>query len=115
MPNPLYLDERILRKLKTLITPLNISSVFLNLEMFLIFRILGYLCFYTLAKRVEVVCFLAAMSSSRSDVVTQFVHPSVFLSLFFLLVSLKFLLGLKSFNGVSRLFKGGFKDVSRKF
>ena len=58
--------------------------------------------------------FLAAMSSSRSDV------P------FFLLVSLKFLLVLKSFNGVSRLFTGcltfsfngvfgSFKEVSRKF
>ena len=38
MPNPVYLDERILRKLETLITPLNTSSVFLNLEMFLIFQ-----------------------------------------------------------------------------
>ena len=65
--------------------------------------------------------FLAAMSSSRSDVVTQFVFPCfcVFVRpLFFLLVSLKFLLVLKSFNGVSRQFKGclkfigGFKDVS---
>ena len=69
------------------------------------------------------------MSSSRSDVVTQFVRlfvcsfvrSFVFPSLFFLLVSLKFLLDLKSFNGVSRLFtvclkfKGSFKDVSRKF
>ena len=68
--------------------------------------------------------FLAAMSSSRSDVVTQFVcvFVCVFVRpLFFLLVSLKFLLVLKSFNGVSRLFKGclkfkgSFKDVSRKF
>ena len=72
--------------------------------------------------------FLAAMSSSRSDVVTQsvrsFVFPFVFPSvrpLFFLLVSLKFLLVLKSFNGVSRQFKeclkfnGSFKAVSRKF
>ena len=39
---------------------------------------------------------------------------------FFLLVSLKFLLVLKSFNGVSRQFKGclkikgSFKDVSKK-
>ena len=56
---------------------------------------------------------LAAMSSSRSDIVTQFVRSSV--RPFFSLVSLKFLLVLKSFNGVSRLFKGGFKDVSRKF
>ena len=68
--------------------------------------------------------FLAAMSSSRSDVVTQFVRVSVCPSvrpLFFLLVSLKFLLVLKSFNGVSRQFKeclkfnGSFKAVSRKF
>ena len=66
--------------------------------------------------------FLAAMSSSRSDVVTQFVFPSVRSSVpFFLLVSLKFLLLLKSFNGVSRQFKeclkfnGSFKAVSRKF
>ena len=74
---------------------------------------------------VQIICstnsrFLAAMSSSRSDVVTQFVCSSV-CPLFFLLVSLKFLLVLKSFNGVSRLFKGclkfkgSFKDVSKKF
>ena len=68
--------------------------------------------------------FLAAMSSSRSDVVTQFVCVCfrVFVRpLFFLLVSLKFLLVLKSFNGVSKQFKqclkfnGSFKAVSRKF
>ena len=69
--------------------------------------------------------FLAAMSSSRSDVVTQFVRSFVrsfvFPSLFFLLVSLKFLLVLKSFNGVSRKLKGRmkfqvcFKKVSRMF
>ena len=66
--------------------------------------------------------FLAAMSSSRSDIVTQFVRPSVHVSVpfIFILVSLKFLLVLKSFNGVSRLskvclkFKGSFKDVSGK-
>ena len=64
------------------------------------------------------------MSSSRSDVVTQFVRPSVRVSvrpLFFLLLSLEFLLVLKSFNGVSLQFKeclkfnGSFKAVSRKF
>ena len=61
--------------------------------------------------------FLAAISSSRSDVVTQCVRPS-FRPFFFLLV---FPLVLKSFGGVSRLFKGclkfkgGFKDVSRMF
>ena len=68
--------------------------------------------------------FLAAMSSSRSDIVTQSVRLSVRVSicpLFFLLVSLKFLQVLKSFNGVIRMFKeylkfkGSFKDVSRKF
>ena len=49
-------------------------------------------------------------------------HPSVRPCVpFFLLVSLKFSLVLKSFNDVSRLskgclkFKGSFKDVSRKF
>ena len=74
------------------------------------FRILIYL-----------IHLLAEMSSSRSDIVTQSVHSSVRPSLFFLLVSLKFLLVLKSFNGVSRLFKGylkfteSLKDVSRKF
>ena len=72
------------------------------------------------------------MSSSRSDIVTQlfrvFVFScfrvfvfSCFRPLFFLLVSLKFPLVLKSFNGVSRQFKeclkfnGSFKAVSRKF
>ena len=60
------------------------------------------------------------MSSSRSDVVTQLFRVSVFSFLFFLSVSLKFLLVLKSFNGISRLFKvclkfqGSFRDVSRK-
>ena len=62
--------------------------------------------------------FLAAMSSSRSDVVTQFVFACVrvFVPFFFFW----FLLDLKSFNGVSRLFKGclklrgSFKGVSRK-
>ena len=47
--------------------------------------------------------FLAAMSSSRSDVVTQFIRPSVlpfFRPLFFLLVFLEFYLVLKGFNGV---------------
>ena len=64
--------------------------------------------------------FLAAMSSSRSDVVTQSVRVSV-RPLFFLLVSLKFLLVLNGFDGVSRQFKeclkfnGSFKAVSRKF
>ena len=52
--------------------------------------------------------FLAAMSSSRSDIVTKFVRLSVrvfvFPSLFFLFVSLAFYLFLKSFNGVSRKF-----------
>ena len=67
----------------------------------------------------QVQTFLAAMSSSRSDVVTKYLCPSVCPSLFFLLVSLKFLLVLKSFNDVSRQFKGcsrfngSFKDVSR--
>ena len=84
------------------------------------------------------VIFLGAMSSSSSDVVTQFVFSCFRVSvfsyfrvfmfscfrvfvrpLFFLLVSLKFLLALKSFNGDSRQFKGclrfngSFKDVSR--
>ena len=64
---------------------------------------------------------LTAMSSSRSDGVTQFVRFFVFLSHFFLLVYLKFPLVLKRFSGVSRLFEGylmfsgSFKDVSRKF
>ena len=66
--------------------------------------------------------FLAAISSSRSDVVTQFVRVSVRPSVpFFLLLSLKFLLVLESFNGVSMQFKEclkfneKFKALSRKF
>ena len=74
--------------------------------------------------------FLAAVSSSRSDVVTYFVSPSVRSS-----VTKEFFLSLKSFNGVSMVFKGclklkkfqgcfkkvlrvfteSFKVVSRKF
>ena len=57
--------------------------------------------------------FLAAMSSLRSDVVTQFVCSFVFscfrVSFFFLLVSLEFYLVLKCFNGVSRMSQGCFK------
>ena len=57
------------------------------------------------------VLLLAAMSSSRSDVVTQcvrlFVRSSV--PFFFLLLSLKFYLVLKSFNGVSRKLSVCFK------
>ena len=71
--------------------------------------------------------FLAAMSSSRSDVVTQFVRMSVrisvcpFFSFSVLGVSSAFFLVLKWFNRVSRKFKGClkfqwcFKDVLRKF
>ena len=69
--------------------------------------------------------FLAAMSSSRSDGVTQFVRPSVrsfVRNLFFLLVSLEsrvFQGSLRifqgSFKGVSRVFQGCFKGVSRVF
>ena len=58
---------------------------------------------------VQSLVFLAAMSSSRSDVVTQFVCSFVcsFVRVcvpFFLFMSLKFLLVLKSFIGVSRKF-----------
>ena len=71
------------------------------------------------SQKPKFVLFLAAMSSSRSDVVTKFVRLYVRLSIFFLLVSLKFLLVLKSFNGVSRQFKeclkfnGSFKAAPR--
>ena len=76
--------------------------------------------------------FLAAMSSSRSDGVTQFVRPFV-RTLFFLLVSLEFVVHLdvprkfqgcfkkvsrllqESFKGVSRKFNGCFKELSRMF
>ena len=79
------------------------------------------------------------MSSSRSDVVTQFVRSCFCVSLFFLLVSLEsieVLSSLKvfqwcfkkvlrvfklsrmfpvSFKGVYKKFQGSFKGVSRKF
>ena len=70
------------------------------------------------------ILFLAAMSSSRSNVITQFVFSFVFsfvFPLFFLLVSFEFYLVLKSFNGVlgvfevSRVFQGSFKEAARKF
>ena len=57
-----------------------------------------FVCAFVAAKH-----FLAAMSSSRSDIVTQFMF-SFIRPLFFLLVSLEFYLVLKSFNGVSRKF-----------
>ena len=76
------------------------------------------------------ILFLAAVSSSRSDVVTYFVSPSVRSS-----VTKEFFLSLKSFRGVFMVFKGclklkkfqgcfkkvlrvfteSFKVVSRKF
>ena len=46
------------------------------------------------------------MSSSRSDVVTHFVSLSVTKEFFF---------KLKRYNGVSRKFKGCFKEVLRMF
>ena len=58
--------------------------------------------------------FLAAMSSSRSDGVTQFVCLFV-CTLFFLLVSLEFVVHLETFKGVSRKFQGCFQDQSRMF
>ena len=71
---------------------------------------------------------LAAMSSSWYDVSLSVFVRSSFRPTFFLLLSLEFLLVLKSFNGVLRLFKeylklnevsrmfpGSLKDVSRKF
>ena len=60
------------------------------------------------------------MTLSLSSCFRVFVFPFV-RPLFFLLVSLRFPLVLKSFNGVSRQFKGclrfsgSFKDISRKF
>ena len=71
--------------------------------------------------------FLAAMSSSRSDVVTQSVRLSVcpfvrsFVTFFLSLVSLKSVAS-NSVKGiyfesrcVSRVFQGSFKGVTRKF
>ena len=60
------------------------------------------------------------MSSSRSDVVTQFVLPSVRSSVpFFLLASLEAVVFRGCFKGVikdvSRMFQGSFKAFSRKF
>ena len=69
----------------------------------------------TLVASINDIIFLAALSLSVS--VCPFFHSF----LVFLLVSLKFLLVLKSFNSVSRLFKGclkfkrSFKGVYRKF
>ena len=55
------------------------------------------------------------MRSSRRDGFTQCVLPFVLPFVrFLLLVSLKFYLVLKSFNGVLRKFKGCFKEVSWK-
>ena len=48
----------------------------------------------------------AAMSSSRSDVVTKSVHPSVRP-----FVMKEFFFSIKSYNGVSRKSKGCFNEV----
>ena len=50
--------------------------------------------------------FLAAMSSSRSDVVTQFVSSLVMKEFFF---------SLRSYKGISRKSNGCFNEVSRMF
>ena len=55
-------------------------------------------------KKYQTVKFLAEMSSSRSDFVTQFVRSCFHSSIPFFLVSLEFYLVLKSLNGVSRKF-----------
>ena len=63
--------------------------------------------------------FLAAMSSSRSDVVTQFVRPFVRVSVpFFSFSVIEVSFSPKEFQWLSKVclkFKGSFKDVSRKF
>ena len=64
--------------------------------------------------------FLAAMSSSRSDGVTQFVHSSVRPYPFFLLVSLEFLVHFecqqaRCFKSVTSVSLGRPKAVSRVF
>ena len=76
-----------------------------------------YLIFwFPLRKRLRIatVAFLAAMSSSRSDVVTQCVRSSVINE--GVLIKPK---KAKKFQGcfeeVSRVFRGSFKGVSRKF
>ena len=62
--------------------------------------------------------FLAAMSSSRSDVVTQFVLPFV-RPFFFLIVSLETIVHLechKALNSIKdtlRMFQGSFENFSR--
>ena len=57
--------------------------------------------------------FLAAMSSSRCDVVTQSVRPFVRLSV--LLVMREFFFSLGSYKVVSRKSNGCFNEVSRMF
>ena len=55
-------------------------------------------------------CFLAAMSSSRSDVVTKCVRPFVRSS-----VMKEFFFSLRCYKGVSRKSNGCFNEVSRMF
>ena len=52
---------------------------------------------------IQAWAFIAVMSSSRCDDVTQSVHVFVCVSLFVLLVWLEFYLLLKCFNVVSRI------------
>ena len=58
----------------------------------------------------KITIFLAAMSSSRSDVVTQFVRSSVHP-----LVMKEFFFSLRGYKGVSRKSNGCFYEVSRMF
>ena len=77
-------------------------------------------CFKIVSRKFKGV-FLAAMSSSKSGVVTQFVCMSVPPSLYILLVYLGSVVNLechqalKSIKEVLRVFQGSFKVVSRKF
>ena len=68
---------------------------------------------------LSLVLFLAAMSSSRSDDVTQSVRPCVVLFLFWniskMSVSSISRVFQECFKGVSRVFQGCFKGVSRVF
>ena len=68
---------------------------------------------------LSLVLFLAAMSSSRSDDVTQSVRPCVVLFLFWniskMSVSSISRVFQECFKGVSRVFQGCFKGVPRVF
>ena len=91
------------------------------MQIFLKFSLILGVFFFFFGHPVSIFSCDEELKKWRCHSVCSSFRSSFCPSLFFLLVSLEFLLVLNGFNGASRLFKGylkfkgSFKDVSRKF